>query len=1207
MIIALRANRTPTLAVAARVAAADRAADRAAERQQASPARRWARRAMVFVALVFASLAVLGGAGAKPAQAWPWDDVKNLPGIIINFCGPADVPELATYAGFDNGFGLNTPDDREEAQQYAEHRGTILAGDIPMDGSGYERLQKTFPGGGDYADVIHPTYDRYGFSALRWTNFQQGCASVGFWSAGPINWAFDFLVKLPTVLTMAGIRFALDNVLYDIFTTMISPFVKVFAAIFRPWVMVFAVLIGLPLVWMKTRGSVSKMLSAALWIAFVMGTFLWITNNTSTVVTTANNFVSSFTSDAACQLIEVDSPGGGGTCTADGGTAGLNNALWRGVPYDTWMLGEVGDDQATRDRAAEADGRIGWSQAILNGMYVGTKADGTVDDKGKDLLADVDAWNRGTYGKNGDDTKTNLWTKDDQWKKVPFLTVVKFICNDDEPANGSDGNGDDDNNRWSRNSCQAGKAGTASWVGYFRGEHYDHRLVAAFTGGVTALCIFITLELASLYVAYQKMLFYWILLWAPLWLAIGAIPQKRDFVLTYAERAFAVVIKQCVGLLTVLFVATAMSNLLYPPPGSNLPNIPASAKSLYAILFFLTMIALFYPARKIAKAVVKNDTEIVNKSLDAPSDAAKWTIKTTVKAGVVAGMAVATGGTSLGAAALASGKAGAAANLLSGAGKTGKLASIGIRLAEWRKNLGDLKGQADGMKRAEQAGAAALIRQNPAKYGLRPGQAPTKEAMAQATQDHRKTAKAHERASLVDQEYTKAMQAQFQAHRRKHGEFHPLDPANPINKEADPGELRARMLRAMQGRALDVVNSPKWASGEDLKAKVILPSDQIKLGANVTSDKEAAQKLGGPDGILAQYNNNPGLLDPRHQATPALMKLMFAEANPNSESFKLAFREAVSAVGAYGVPNKVEAVWAVGQTAQDFSPAAVLGVMRPLSASDSAQHRLNDAIAFSAASASIPADHPAFEAVNRYREALANPGVSAGDVNALGFNVANAFQTDNPHLITPNRLTGDVLTGLDDAARRFAEQAGTRDGWAPVGGWAARPGPEPDPDSYRQPASARPAPADPTSPPDNRGWSDPSAAQSWRHVREPAPPMPPVGYWAGFNEYEFRRDIVDALGPLMMHNIQPSRDLQRHLEDLAGDPYRLADDVARMVREQLRAHQESPPPHPPTPPPPAPRGSGDGPDPDPSPDPGPYEGDDGDRGSGFFPRFSPPS
>ncbi|GAB3856420.1 hypothetical protein [Dactylosporangium cerinum] len=901
--IALRANPTPTLAVVARAAAVERAA----ARRQTSAARRWTRRGMVFLAILFGALAFLGGAGATPAQAWPWDDVKNLPGIIINFCGPADVPELSTYSGLDNGFGLNTANDADEAKAYAEVRKTVMPGDIPMDGSGYERLKETYPGGGDNELVIHPTYDRYGFSALRWTNFQQGCASTGFWSAAPTNYVFDFLVKVPTILTMAGVRLALDNSLYDIFGALISPFVAVFAAIFRPWVVLFAILIGLPLVWVRTRGSVSKMLSAALWIAFIMGTFLWVTNNTSTVVKTANTFVTSFTSEAGCQLMAAGVEGSAGTCDGDGGSAGLNNALWRGIPYNTWMLGEVGDDQAGRDRAAEAEGRIGWSQAILNGLYVGTNDKGLPDAKGEDVLADAEAWNKATYGKNGDDTKTNLWTKEDQWKKVPFLTVVKFMCNDDEEDNGKDGNGDGENNRWSRSSCEAGKAGTAAWIGNFRGEHYDQRLVAAFTGGVASAAVFIALVFAALFVAYQKMMFFWILLWAPLWLAIGAIPQRREYAVKYAERAVAVVIYQCVGVLVVLFVANSLAVLLFPPPGSNVPDVPWALKPFAAILYFITMITLYFPARKIGTAVTKNDTEIVRKTLDAPSDAAKWTIKTTVKAAVVAGVAAATGGTSLGAAALASGKAGSAATLLSSAGgKTGKLVSSGLRLAEWRKNLGDLKGMADGRKRAEQAGAAALLKQDPAKYGLRPGQQPTKGAIAKAVSDFRSTAKAHERGSAAEEEYTKAMQQQFAGHRRKHGEYHPLDPANPANKDLDPGVLRARMLLSMKGQALDVVNSPKWGSGEDLKARLVLPSDQIKLNAGVTTDREAAQNLGGPSGILAQYDNNPGLMDPRHQATPALMKLMFTEANPDSEQFKQAFREATGAVAAYGVPNRVE-------------------------------------------------------------------------------------------------------------------------------------------------------------------------------------------------------------------------------------------------------------------------------------------------------------
>jgi hypothetical protein len=1212
--IARRSNRTPTLAVAARAAAAERAT----ERRKTSPVRRWSRRAMVFVALLFGAMAVVGGAGAKPAMAWPWDDAANLPGIIVNFCGPADVPTLTTFGGSDNDMGLNLAQDAEEAKRYAELRKTVMPAEIPMDGSGYDRLKEAFPSGGDYDPVIKPTYDRYGFDTLRWTNFQQGCASIGFWSAWPVNFVFEWFVKVPSMWTMAFIHLAINHPLYDIFGALIQPFVSIFAAIFRPWVVVFAIMIGLPLVWAKTRGSMSKMVAAAVWIAFIMGSYLWITQNTSKVVTTANNFVTSFTSEAACQLMEAGVEGSSGTCSGAGGTAGINNALWRGIPYNTWMVGEVGDAQAARDRAAEADGRIGWSQAILNSLYIGTTASGEEDEAGKEIRRHADAWNKGSYGKNGDDTKTDMWTEHDQWKKVPFLTLVKFMCNDDEPDNGKDGNGDDENNRWSRSSCDAGEAGTASWIGYFRGDQYNQRLNAVFTGSVAGFMVLIALGFASLFVAYQKMLFFWILLWAPLWLAIGAIPQKREYAVKYAERAVAVIIYQCVGVLVVLFVAHSLAVLLFPPPGSNIPEIPTGHKPTAAILYFVTMITLYYPARKIGRAVVKNDTDIVRKTLDAPADAAKWTIKTTVKAAVVAGVAAATGGTSLGAAALSSGKAGAAATLLSSSGgKTGKLVASGLRLAEWRKKLGDLKGTADGQKRAEKAGAEALINQDPAKYGLQPGQRPTAAAMAKAVQDFRKAAKTHERGTLVEDQYNKAMQQQFAAHRRQRGEFHPLDPANPLNKDVDPGVLRARMLLAMNDKALDVVNSPKWGTGADLKARVDLSSDQIKLNANVTNDREAAQNLGGPNGILAQYNNNPGLMDPRHQATPALMKLMFAEPNPDSEQFKAAFREAASAVASYGVPNKVDAVWSVGQTAQDFSGMSVLGVMRQLDPNDSVQQRLNDAIAFSAASASIPADHPAFQVVNQYREALANPGVSAGEVNTLGLNVASAFQSDNPHLIQPSTLSRDLAESMEEAGRRFAQQAGTREGWGPPAGWSPSPSPE-DQSRYQQSAVPSPPPvpdrpwspvADPTAPPPPPPVPANPLAAWYADLPRDYPRPPASGFWSDFNPHSYRVDIAEAVRPLFERGISPTDQLRDELRRLQGDPYAVADTVRNLVDDHLRRLQASPPPPPPAPPPPPNptrwrtdrdrTPEREDPGSDPHPNPGSYEGNSG-RDTGPF-------
>ncbi|MEV0133892.1 hypothetical protein AB0H83_36170 [Dactylosporangium sp. NPDC050688] len=942
--IALRSNRTPTLAVAARVAAAERAA----ARRQASPARRWLRRGMMFVAILFGMLAFLGGVGATPAQAGLVDDFNNKIADLSNWCDPENI-KVATVYGVDMSFGLNMPKDDADAARYAQLRKTVKPTKIVQNDSAYKRLQALYPPGGDNDLVIHPSYERYGFTALEWTNYQSGCG-ISLGASSIASGIFEFLVKWPTMATMAGVKIALDNVLYDIFALLISPWIAAFTAIFKPWVAAIIIPVGLPLVWAKTRGSISKTLSAALWIGFCMGILLWLPNNTTKVVATANTFVADFTSNAACEMIKAGVNNQVGTFSpgncAGGGSDGLNNALWRGIPYNTWMFGEVGDFQARADRAAEANNQIGWSQAILNGLYVGN------DPAGVQITADAYAWNNAGYG-IGDGTKTELWTEFDQWEKVPFLTVVKFMCNDTEEANDKKGNADDENNRWMKSTCDT-SGGTSEWIDNFRGERYNQRLAAAFTGGIAAFTVLFALGFAALFVAYQKMMFFWILLWAPLWLVIGMFPTRRDFVIRYGERAVGVIIYQCVGVLVVLFVSNSMAVLLYPTPGSGVPEVPWALKPFAAIIYFWTMITLYFPARKIGKAVTRNDTEIVNKSVDAPKTAAKWT----AKAAVVATAAVATGGTSLGAAAIKGGTAGKlATGLAEHGGKVGGLLGKGIQFADFAHKTRDIfKG--DGYDPASTTGKGRIA------------------ALAKTFADHYKTTRRH----------------------------HPLDPANPSNKDVDPNLLYAGMLRTAKEQAFNFLNSPQFTDGTEIKAKVDLASADIMRRLlhdpnnphrTLTKQDVAALLQQNPRVLSAEYHQ-PGQMDPRHPATAALLRLEFTPAS--ATEWREVFQEAVDAVGTYGLPDKISELYSVGDTAQDFSEISLLGVMRHRSPQLDMDERLADLAAFTAAAASIPRDHPAFDAVNDYRTALASPMMSDDVVNGLGRRVFDALMTENPQL-----------------------------------------------------------------------------------------------------------------------------------------------------------------------------------------------------------------
>jgi hypothetical protein len=1159
---------TPSLATAARAISVERTA----KRRAASRPRRTLRRLMATVAMLFGGLAFLGGVGA-PAQAWPWDDVSNLPGIIVNFCGPADIPELSTYAGLDNAFGLNTNADPAVVATRKTVRPDVPDNVAEQTGPGLPRLEAVYNGNPDKDLVIHPSYQRYGYSALTWTNFQQNCASIGFWSSSVTNNLFTAIVKMPTIFTMACIKSALDNPLYAAFSALITPFVALFGEIFKPWVTIFAVLIGLPLVWVKTRGSVSKMLSAALWIAFVMGTYLYITNHTSKVVETANNFVTGFTSEAGCQLVQAGAQNSAQSCSA-GGVDGLNNALWRGVPYHTWMLGEVGDDQASRDRGREAAGQIGWSQAILNGLYVGTSANGDVDQQGAEVQRDAEFWNNASYGKygnrkDGDATKYHEWTDEDAWKHVPFLTNVKFMCNDSEPANGKDGNADGKSNRWNRSACQAGDAGTAAWIGNYRGERYDHRLVAAFTGGIAAFAVWLATGVAALYVAFQKMLFYWILLWAPLFLAIGAIPQRREFAVKYAERALANLIKQCVGVLAVLFVSYAMSSLLFPPPESDIPDLPWAMKPLAAILFFWALLLFAWPLQSILKAAAANDTRVVDKALNAPVDAAKKSAAFGVKAGIVVGAAVLTGGTSLGAAAVGAGaKAGAAGLLGKAGGGAGKLLTKGMKLAEIRRGFANSAAARRGQNKAETDLATDTIRRNPLAWGVgRDGKIP-KASLDAAIKQVRKTSSEARLKGVQDSTYDRAMQQQFTAFRQRTKQYHPLDPANPERQNGTAAPQQQNQPGRLGPPA------PAWARpAQETRAQVVASDQQVMAAARVATNREAADNL---PRVLEQYEWNPGVMDPRHPSTPSLLRLAHAPNDPDSEEFRSAHRQAMIDVNQHGVPDRIREIVTVGETASRFDQIALLNAVPRLDVNPNGdaqwQQRSDAALQFNNVASLVPEDHQFAQRINDFREALANPYVSADLVNQLStelvVNLTASLNNDPP----PSY--GDPRNGSTPPPAY-----GDPDG-----------GSSPPPPPSRSPQWTDPPPPPSESP----QWTDP-------------PPQPDRGTGGIYFSEPRREDPPPPPPPARERHPEPAAGADRHAMDNLREGLR--DDFREVLREHRDDLAALPPPEvivrnvgdpPPASDPPSSPASAD------PPEGGAFNGPPGSGNSGFFPNRNIP-
>lgn len=663
----------PSLGASAREA---RKAERA-QKAASSRVRRTFKRLLATTAILFAML----GFGGGTAHAWPWDVAENVTAFITNFCGPNDV-SVNDFRGVDNASGLNHPDEPKR-----DTRATVFPKE-GASGTGLARINTAF---GDER-VTNPTYERYGFSTLRWTNYGSGCFTMGHWFTPVTSGFFQILVNMPMIMGMATMRLVFPDdgthMLYQFWTSVFGFYAKAFTDIFTPFALLIAP-IGVGWVWWKSKGSLQAVTKAMVWVLMIFGTMVWMGSNTSTIVTKANTFVASFATTAAEKINEhaTGAPSGGS------GLDGVNQTLWHGVSYQTWLNGEVGPQQAYEDLERERSNQVGWGPAILNGLYVGT------DDAGrKRLTGAVNDWNSHSYAPEEDgfvgdaSTKVSDWTDDEIWKDVPFLYTVGAMCNDDFDGGGST---DPKDNRWMYGgSCDSAGAGTSHMVPYFQGNEYNNQMVVVATGFITALAIFGVITLASIYLGIQMIMFFFFMLFAPVFLTVSmfADEKRRRFATRYFELLMANIIKQCVAVLGILFVAHAMSTLMQIPAAT----LPWMLKPLAALLFLGAIILFMFPLASIVKAAAKGDTSVVDKMYNAPAKAATTTAKVAVAAAAIAATA------------------GAAAPLLGGAtgalgsGKAASLLTSGGRALGSRGGVGKAMTSAGRLMRAGNAAGGMM-------------------------------------------------------------------------------------------------------------------------------------------------------------------------------------------------------------------------------------------------------------------------------------------------------------------------------------------------------------------------------------------------------------------------------------------------------------------------------------------------------------------
>lgn len=816
------------------------------QKRKNNPLLKVARALSVALAIIFATL----GLGAGTAQAWPWSDMQeDITAFVTNFCGPEDVPVPRGAGGMDNLFGLNTGE--------SDIRGTVRPntkglGEEPL--NGLDRIQQAY---GKQLDTIQPTYERYGFSTLQWDSYGAGCFSQGYWFTGVSNLMLNYFVMFPMMIAMAALQLALGTTLYTVFTGVISPFVSIFTAIFKSWAFWLA---PIGIIWAFIRSarsgnSLRVVTKTGAWMLLILGVFIWMGNNTSTIVTKANNFVTEFASSAATQINELN-----GVTTGDGGTAvdAINQSLWYGVPYQTWLEGQVGPSTAAADRTRVENGEVSWGAVLLNAKYVGD------DDDGRDVVANVNKWNGLSYSPNEsfadtafDDMKTKpgAWTKNKIWEKVPYLFNVKAMCGDTSNGTLFSSSSAEEDNKWMYGgSCDSAGAGTSAMMPYFTGTDYNSRLAVAFSGGFAAFAVCLAIAAASIYLAVQKMLFYFLLLFGPVFLTVAMFGDEKRaaFAKRYGELMIANVLKQGVAVLVVLFVANSMSMLLYPPSDeqfSALREMPWMLKPSLAMFFLIALAMFLMPLKRIVTGAVKGDTKAVDKTANMPIDAAKTAAKVgaaaTLGAAAIAAV-VATGGAAAPALGKVGGMAMSAGRMAGGRGGVGKVLTTAGRGANLASRMGGAMADSTS-KKAALGNLAKSVFANDKKVQNDLSQIPgaldengkmTPKGEAVLAGALKKTTKQGEESARADALQKSYMDKFYKGHLDQTGKHHAMDPNSPENLRAAAveKERERQSVKAAAKRSRNVGADASTESNSDPMADATNPGKGDTQGAGGKGD-----------------------------------------------------------------------------------------------------------------------------------------------------------------------------------------------------------------------------------------------------------------------------------------------------------------------------------------------------------------------------------
>lgn len=982
----------PRLAPATELGSAIVHARQMAPRPSATRIQVWRRR----VALLLLACTTFVGAGSSVAQAWPWDVGDNLAAFVTYLCKPMDVQQPSTYQGLDTTMGLNKVEGSTK-------RATIMP-DMSGASTGGNGLERAAAAYGNNELIIHPSYERNGFASLRWTSFGASCGSASGWLTPATNNLKVVFVDFPTMLIMALYSASMDaSLMTAIASILLSPLTNAISDSFRP-IMFLMVTVGAIAIVFQVRGSLRGILNWAVWVIFILGVYGTLGTSMPLVVSAANGIVTSAGAamGSAVQQARGIDPSG------QNAQQSMNEALWRGVPYTTWLVGQVGPQQAAADADLEAQGSLGWGPVILNGNYIGD------DEAGRAVSAAVQQWNSASYSPNGDGTKTNAWTNGDEqtgkiWNRVPFLAAVKWMCND--TTAGGEETDNPANNRWFYGgSCDSAGAGTTEMVPSFTGDH-DARTVAIMQGAVSTAAIFLALAFMSIFLLVKKMQFLWLQVVAAIFLAVGAIGTRegRALVKRFGWHVGGNILWQSGAVVMLLFTSHVVTSVF---TFTDQTLMPAALRPLAMVMIFLSLLLMLPMMRKIMVGTLTGDTRVVDRVVHAP----ERVVGTAAKTGAIVGAAVATGGMSAATQGALSTGAMAAGRMLgtqTALGKTALMAGRGMRLRQSAQMLMDQRAAADTAKK--QGVQSLLNGPGSDRFNGKDGTPDPKLAQREYEALQKFGQKEGGAQKLVDAK----LAAFYQGYERMHGEHHPNDPKNPINmrekmineavqRKETNAEVKRRYEEILKTRqeVEDIqVNGPPSSRPMPGTPSPFDPTVPVTHGADLAS--RAQRNAGGTltaeqlaqSAVNGMYDH--AFMDPRHPATAPLQNLQRKSATIHTDraGYDAALDDAAAAVGAHGLPTK----YSGSMTASDKH--VVLESSKDLTGS----------FAERGMSASAMSD-----AVygGTYRNSFMDPAHPATPA------MKDVYAAHEAYRANPNQLTLGDLTSAQHAAGQVIEQHG---------------------------------------------------------------------------------------------------------------------------------------------------------------------------------------